>query len=441
MRTMSPDSVGGAGQSSLADANHRAVCAWARSGLMHLTGHPDQAPLIASKDYIGRVEDLCEQLNEVSARVGDGVAAGAFLLGERAALLALGRQGQISAGGKSRMLSTADGYLAVSLARQEDIDFLPSWLGCEIDPPPWETLARILSSRTRAQLVSDGQLLGMPVAMVAEPGLTTDLYQLIDMRERGGAPSARPRRKPLVLDFSSLWAGPLCAHLLGQTGARVIKVESVARPDGARAHPAFFDLLHHGHEMLRLDFSSPQEIAWLRRLILRADVVIEASRPRAFEQLGILPRDCIVTNPQLTWVSITAYGRLSSRSNWVGFGDDVAAAAGLVEYDETGLPCFVGDAIADPLTGIAAALGALNSQLAGGGHLVDVPMVKVAAYVAHAPALDHGRVSPVVRRVGDLWAVQYGDSVIPVRKPLVRTASGRAAHRGAHTAELLREFA
>jgi len=364
---MSPESVG---ESSLTDSGYRAVCAWASSGLMHLTGHPDQAPLIASKDYVGRIEDLCEQLNEVSARVGDRIAAGAFLLGERAALMALGRQGQISAGGKARMLPTADGYVAVSLARPEDVDFLPAWLGCEIDPPPWEMLARILPSRTRAQLVSDGQLLGIPVATVAEPALTTDLYQLIDMRERGGVPSARPRRKPLVLDFSSLWAGPLCAHLLGQTGACVIKVESVTRPDGARAHPAFFDLLHHGHEMLQLDFSSPQELAWLRRLILRADMVIEASRPRAFEQLGIFPRAAIAANPQLTWVSITAYGRLSSRANWVGFGDDVAAAAGLIESDETGVPCFVGDAIADPLTGVAAALGALNSQLAGGAILL-----------------------------------------------------------------------
>jgi len=79
-------------------------------------------------------------------------------------------------------------------------------------------------------------------------------------------------------------------------------------------------------------------------------------------------------------------------------------------------------------------------------------MVNVAAYVAQAPALQHACGQPMVvrasqiahaesHRVGDLWAVQYGDSVIPVRKPLVRSASGRAAHSGAHTAELLREFA
>ena len=39
---------------------------------------------------------------------------------------------------------------------------------------------------------------------------------------------------PLVVDLSALWAGPLCAHLLGLAGARVVKVESLGRPDGAR---------------------------------------------------------------------------------------------------------------------------------------------------------------------------------------------------------------
>ncbi|WRZ90036.1 CoA transferase [Streptomyces sp. NBC_01007] len=52
-----------------------------------------------------------------------------------------------------------------------------------------------------------------------------------------------------MVDLSALWAGPLCAHLLGLTGARITKVESAARPDGARRGSAeFYRLLHQGHE-------------------------------------------------------------------------------------------------------------------------------------------------------------------------------------------------
>jgi hypothetical protein len=73
--------------------------------------------------------------------------------------------------------------------------------------------------------------------------------------ERPGAPlfavehAERPvkRLAEITSPTSSLWAGPLCTNLLGLGGARVIKVESTTRPDGARSGPpAFFELLHHG---------------------------------------------------------------------------------------------------------------------------------------------------------------------------------------------------
>src|SRR4029453_19173112 len=95
-------------------------------------------------------------------------------------------------------------------------------------------------------------------------------------------------RPPLVVDLSSLWAGPLCAHLLGLQGARVVKVESTGRPDGARRGPAaFFDLLHGGPRGVARDLRDPAGAACLRRLLAAADVVVEASRPRALRQLGI----------------------------------------------------------------------------------------------------------------------------------------------------------
>src|SRR5439155_13426947 len=119
--------------------------------------------------------------------------------------------------------------------------------------------------------------------------------------------TGRPRREPVVVDLSAMWAGPLCAHLLGLAGARVIKVESTTRPDGARfGPPAFFQWMHAGHQELVLDFRT--ELPELSRLIAEADVVIESSRPRALRQLGIEAEAVVATGRPSTWVRITGYG-------------------------------------------------------------------------------------------------------------------------------------
>ena len=126
-------------------------------------------------------------------------------------------------------------------------------------------------------------------------------------------PLARPA---VVVDLSSLWAGPLCTRVLADLGATVIKVESDRRPDGARRGPlAFFERLHRGKRMVSLDLAGSE----LRELLADADVVIEASRARALRQLGIHAEEL---RPQV-WLSITGYGREVDR---VAFGDDAAAA-------------------------------------------------------------------------------------------------------------------
>ena len=187
----------------------------------------------------------------------------------------------------------------------------------------------------------------------------------------------------LAIDLSSLWAGPLCGHLLTRIGCRVIKVESTSRPDGARfGSPTLFERLHHGQEFLSLDFASAGDRGRLCDLILSADLVIEGSRPRALQRLGI-DRDAIMARrPRLVWVSITAHGRGSDR---VGFGDDAAAAAGLLAWDRAGRPVFVGDAIADPIAGLTATSCAMEALLRGAGGCIDVSLSGAAAWVAGAP--------------------------------------------------------
>ena len=84
-----------------------------------------------------------------------------------------------------------------------------------------------------------------------------------------------------VVDLSALWAGPLCAQLLHRCGAQVTTVSSIRRQTVLDRQPDFYQQLHVGHELLSLDFGDLVYRRQLAQRLMDADVVIEASRPRA----------------------------------------------------------------------------------------------------------------------------------------------------------------
>jgi crotonobetainyl-CoA:carnitine CoA-transferase CaiB-like acyl-CoA transferase len=193
-------------------------------------------------------------------------------------------------------------------------------------------------------------------------------------------PGAKPGPPATVLDLSTLWAGPLCGRLLGAAGATVLKVTATLRPDGARSgDAAWYEALNGDKHHVELPLHTPAGRRELRGLIGSVDVVVESARPRGLEQMGIVATDVLArgTGPR-AWVSITGHGRPSAR---VAFGDDAAVAGGLVVTDDDG-PWFCADAIADPLSGIAAADATLACLAGGRRALVEVAMAGVAA--AHA---------------------------------------------------------
>lgn len=238
-----------------------------------------------------------------------------------------------------------------------------------------------------------------------------------------------------MVDFSALWAGPLCAHLLGLAGARIVKVETPQRPDGARrGNPDFYRLLHAGHRSVVLDPATSRGRRALADLVGAADIVIEASRPRALAGFGLDAEAAVAAGT--TWVSITAYGRASDR---VGFGDDVAACGGLVARDHDGTPLFCGDAIADPLTGLTAAVLAATAPADGSGVLWNVAMSDVVASTLPLATATPAR-SQAARRRNGAWVVEASSGPVPITPPRRRQASGRAPDSGEHTAEVLREL-
>jgi crotonobetainyl-CoA:carnitine CoA-transferase CaiB-like acyl-CoA transferase len=391
---------------------------WAGSGVVALTGRPDGPPLVPP----GRAASVARELARlIAVRTGGRVQVdGPALLAERAALTGRGRAGGVSVGGSCRLLPTADGWAAVSCARPDDPLLLGALVGAELGADPWPAVAAWLLAHPGDELAERAELLGVAAA---------------PMRDHRPAPEppelpARSVHDRLVVDVSALWAGPLCASLLGLAGARVVKVETPSRPDGARrGEPGFYRLLHAGHRSVVLDPGTADGRTALHRLVDAADVVIEASRPRALAGWGLDASRAVARGA--TWVSITAAGRASAR---VGFGDDVAAAAGLVAHDADGTPLFCGDALADPLTGLTAAALALTGPADGSGVLWDVSMTDVVART-----LD-GTPSRPARPTDDGWVVDTAHGAVPVAPPRHRTVTGTVARSGDDTAAVLREL-
>lgn len=294
--------------------------------------------------------------------------------------------GTTSPGGGCHLLPCADGWVAISLARPSDLDLLPAWLALADAPPPdvaptTPDALRPLVARCPGRALADAAgIVGLPVGLVGEiemgdgDAAGDHGVRVLDLGRRAVEGPLR------VLDLSALWAGPLCAQVLGRAGAEVTRVESLARPDTSRAgSPALYAHLNGDKAERSIDLATAAGIDGLRALIRSSDVVVESSRPRALEQLGIVAIDELQRDDgPAVWVSITGHGRSSPR---VAFGDDAAAAGGLLDLlgDE---PRFAGDALADPLAGLAAAASALEVLADGRSALVDVALARVAAAAA-----------------------------------------------------------
>lgn len=389
------------------EAPEDALADWAGSGAMALTGRSDGPPVVAT----GAAVSARGALLALQALAPDVPLPDVRLLGERAALSGFRRNGDLSCGGATRLVPTADGHLALSLARPDDHALVPALVEGEPEDS-WEAVTAWAARHGTREACDRAVMLGLPAAALGETPTEEVPWRVLTSYD-GPPPSGRP----LVVDLSSLWAGPLCASLLGMLGCDVVKVEDPRRPDGARlGSQAFFDLLNAGATPVSVDLRSADGRERLQDLLFQADVVIEGSRPRALQHLGIEP--AAFAGNGTTWVSITAHGR--SQGHRVGFGDDTAAAGGLLARDNRG-PLFVADAVGDPLTGLHAALAAWSGVLTGGGRLVDVALARVAATAAALTTDEDARVV----RAENGWYVETPTRSIPVAEPRARASRGK----------------
>lgn len=399
-----------------------ALADWAASGAAWLTGPAGGPPDFSRAALLPHARAVAGEFT----RYTDVSVDVPLVLTGRAALLGHTRRGRVSAGGATRLFRAADGWCALTLAREADIEVVPALAEAGEGGEPWGAVARWAAARTAAEVVERGVLLDLPVAALGE-------HPPDPPRVRRVGPAGAPRSPAgcLVADLTSLWAGPLCGRLLADAGATVVKVESPGRPDGTRrGDPAFFDWMHAGKLSYAVDFD--RDTAALRDLLVAADVVLEGSRPGALARRGLGPE--LPGRPGRVWVRITGHGAASPR---VGFGDDAAVAGGLVGVG----PVFCLDAAADPLTGLAAAHAVTRSLARGGGELVELALAAVAAEYATLPRTDPRdtgacAAEPDTESAAAAPTLERGLAAPPVAPPVAPRITARASALGADSARV-----
>jgi crotonobetainyl-CoA:carnitine CoA-transferase CaiB-like acyl-CoA transferase len=183
-----------------------------------------------------------------------------------------------------------------------------------------------------------------------------------------GASSALARFT--VLDLTHVRSGPTAVRQLADWGANVIKVEQPEKldggePPGGPRHGPDFQNLHRNKRSITLDLKQPDGIAAFRRMVAKADVVVENYRPDVKDRLGIDYQSLRAVNPRIVLASISGFGQDGPYRDRPGFDQIAQGMGGLMSI--TGLPgqgpVRAGIPIADLTAGLFCALGILTALL------------------------------------------------------------------------------
>ncbi|HXW39586.1 MAG TPA: CoA transferase [Xanthobacteraceae bacterium] len=171
-----------------------------------------------------------------------------------------------------------------------------------------------------------------------------------------------------VLDLTRVRSGPTCVRELADWGANVIKIETppgVEEPMGGPREGGDFQNLHRNKRSMTLNLKVPAGLAAFKRMVRKADVVVENFRPDVKKRLGIDYKALAKINPRIVYASISGFGQDGPYANRPGFDQIAQGMGGLMSI--TGLPgqgpVRVGIPVADLSAGIFASLGILVALL------------------------------------------------------------------------------
>jgi formyl-CoA transferase len=220
--------------------------------------------------------------------------------------------------------------------------------------------------------------------------------------------ASRALERFTVLDLTQVRSGPTCVRQLADWGANVIKIEMPPQieagegPGGPR-DGSDFQNLHRNKRSMTLNLKSPEGVAVLKKMVKKADVVVENFRPDVKRRLGIDYKDLRKINPKIVYGSISGFGQDGPYENRPGFDQIAQGMGGLMSI--TGLPgqgpVRVGIPVADLTAGLLCATGILVALLerdkSGKGQYVETSLLQAQIFMLDFQAsryLVKGEVAP-----------------------------------------------
>jgi alpha-methylacyl-CoA racemase len=185
-----------------------------------------------------------------------------------------------------------------------------------------------------------------------------------------------------VVELAGIGPGPMCAMLLADMGATVLRIDR-PEPSGLGIdRPRRFDLLLRGRQSIAVDLKSPAGRALALRLVEGADALIEGFRPGVTERLGLGPTECLARNPRLAYGRVTGWGQDGPLAQAAGHDLNYIALAGALHAigQRGGPPTPPLNLLADYAGGaLYLAFGLvcaiLEARQSGEGQVVDAAMV------------------------------------------------------------------
>ena len=203
-----------------------------------------------------------------------------------------------------------------------------------------------------------------------------------------------------IVEFAGIGPGPMCAMLLADLGATVLRVDRAQPIELGQRRPEKYNLLMRNRKMIRVDLKRADALELALRLVARADALLEGFRPGVMERLGLGPDVCMRRNPRLVYGRMTGWGQDGPLAQAAGHDLNYIALAGVLgAIGRRGAPPtpplnlvadFGGGALYLALGVLAAIIEARSS---GVGQTVDAAMVDGAAslmtshYGMHAAGL------------------------------------------------------
>jgi formyl-CoA transferase len=237
-----------------------------------------------------------------------------------------------------------------------------------------------------------------------------------------------------VLDLTRVRSGPTCVRQLGDWGANVIKIETPPHlekgegPGGPRQGPDFQNL-HRNKRSITLDLKSPQGLAAFKRMVAKADVVVENFRPDVKDRLGIDYESLKAVNKRIILASISGFGQDGPYRDRPGFDQIAQGMGGLMSI--TGLPgqgpVRVGIPVADLCAGLFCALGIMTALLereeSGEGQWVNTSLLQAQIFMLDFQAARWLQAHEVPKQAGNNHPTSIPTGVFKTKDGHINIAS------------------